>query len=122
MLKGIRVYANEKGLLDREQMRQPGAYGKPTFDFVKKYGPNVFRMTWWEVTCPDGSGCTLNPEIHSVTIMENGSITVYPSIVTPSWHGWLECGVWRHVNEVPNQVELARLAKEVGEQNGFASR
>jgi hypothetical protein len=51
-------------------------------------------MGWWEVTCPDGSGCVLNPDIHTVTEMNDGTITVFPSIVTPSWHGWLECGTW----------------------------
>jgi hypothetical protein len=97
-MKGTRIWADpETGFLSREQLRELGAYGRPTFDYVAKYGPNAFRMTWWEVTTPDGSGCTLNPEVHTVTEFEDGTITVYPSIVTPSWHGWLENGVWRSV-------------------------
>jgi hypothetical protein len=93
-MKGIRVRPDAQGFLNREDMRQPGAYGRPTFDYVKHYGKNVARMGWWEVTCPDGSGCVLNPDIHTVTEMNDGTITVFPSIVTPSWHGWLECGTW----------------------------
>jgi hypothetical protein len=96
-MKGVRVYPNEQGFLDGEAMRQPGAYGKPTFDFVKKFGLAGERMSRWDVCAPDGSGCILNPAIHKVTPHPDGSITVWPSIVTTTWHGWLELGVWRKV-------------------------
>ena len=96
-MQGTRVYSNPAGFLDHNAIRQPGAYGRATFDYVKKYGAHAVRHNWWNVTCPDGSGCVLNPDVHSVTVMENGTITVYPSIVTSTWHGWLECGVWRSV-------------------------
>lgn len=99
MLIGTRVHPNEKGFLDSAALRQPGAFGRPTFDFVKAYGPNVMAQTYWVVTCPDGSQCSLNPKIHTITEHENGDITVHPSIVTPTWHGWLVGGVWKAVGE-----------------------
>lgn len=45
---------------------------------------------------------SLNPELHSVTEHEDGTITVSPSIDLSQrdptfWHGWLERGVFRSV-------------------------
>lgn len=98
-MKGMRVRADETGRLPREEINRPGAYGKPSPRLLEKLPVHLrradSRMLYWEVTCPDGSSCILNPAIHTVTEFENGEITVFPSIVTPSWHGWLENGNWR---------------------------
>ena len=101
---GKRVWPNEKGRLDRAEINAPGAYGKPSEKMLEALPPHLrhvdSRMLYWEVTAPDGSSIILNPKIHTVTEFENGEITVYPSIVTPTWHGWLENGKWRVVGEV----------------------
>ena len=55
----------------------------------------------WFCTTPNGLAGTLIK--HSVIEHEDGTITVSPSILVtsgrdhgqPSWHGWLERGVWR---------------------------
>lgn len=47
----------------------------------------------WFVVAPDGSSCTL-AENHGVMEHPDGTITVMPSIVTRTWHGWLTRGVW----------------------------
>jgi len=54
---------------------------------------------WCGVT-PDGQEAGLAK--HDVTEHEDGTITVSPSILVssghrPSWHGYLERGVWRQV-------------------------
>ena len=92
-MQGIRVPANEKGYLP--SIREPGSYGRSTFDFVKRYGPNAADQGYWNVCAPDGSSCKLTPDIHTVTEHADGTISVWPSIVTRSWHGWLVAGVWK---------------------------
>lgn len=97
---GKRVWPNEKGRLDRDAINEPGAYGKPREDSLTPYWrQRAPRQLWWEVTCPDGSTIILDPKIHTVTEFADGTITVYPSIVTGTWHGWLENGKWRAVGE-----------------------
>jgi hypothetical protein len=94
--QGRRVWPNEKGRLDRNEINEPGAYGKPSKTSIPAHlRESATRMLWWEVTCPDGSTIILDPKIHTVTEFEDGTITVYPSIVTGTWHGWLENGKWR---------------------------
>jgi hypothetical protein len=94
-MQGRRVWPDERGFLRSEEMRAPGSYGRATRDFVKLHGEVGRRFTWWDVRAPDGSSCILNPSIHKVVEHEDGTITVHPSIVTDTWHGWLENGVWR---------------------------
>lgn len=74
-------------------MEQPGDYGRAnrSLDDVRGFE----RQLWWQVVAPDGSSCCLNPTIHTVTEHGDGTITVHPSIVTSTWHGWLERGLWR---------------------------
>lgn len=48
---------------------------------------------WWAYA-PRGSVGVLSD--HTVTEHEDGTITVFPSILMPDkWHGYLERGVWR---------------------------
>lgn len=79
----------------------PGDYGKLK-DRPKPEGLILDDEIWerqfyWQLKCPDGSMCSLHPQVHRVTENEDGTITVFPSIVTPTWHGWLENGIWRSV-------------------------
>jgi len=55
------------------------------------------RLKQWQGVAPDGSGVSLNPKIHEVFEYDDGTITVRPSIVTKTWHGWLKKGVWESV-------------------------
>lgn len=92
-MKGKRVLPDEDGIVSSSAMSVPGSYGKT----LKLYLGRETSQNWWQVTAPDGSGCVLNPNIHSVVENIDGSITVHPSIVTESWHGWLQDGIWRSV-------------------------
>jgi hypothetical protein len=94
---GRRVMPDENGYLKGDYVKESGTYGRASRDFVKEFGAAGERFMWWQVTAPDGSGVILNPAIHTVTEHEDGTITVHPSIVTPTWHGWLDRGVWRSV-------------------------
>ena len=71
---------------------QPGEYGKSLED-----------GTWWFCT-PNNMFGRINDKIWQITEHEDGTITVSSSILinygpeypnTPSWHGYLEKGVWR---------------------------
>ena len=90
-MNGRRVMPNADGFVKSATVSDPGSYGRSTALFRG----SETSQNWWQVTAPDGSGCTLNPSIHTVTEHEDGTITVHPSIVTSTWHGWLERGVWR---------------------------
>jgi hypothetical protein len=68
---------------------------------VGEYGKDADGR--WIVRTPDGRLGDVSK--HSVTEHEDGTITVSPSILVsggdpakhsaPSWHGFLEAGVWR---------------------------
>jgi hypothetical protein len=88
---GRRVMPDADGCVKSAAVSAPGSYGRSTALFCGR----ETSQNWWQVTAPDGSGCTLNPSVHAVTEHEDGTITVHPSIVTSTWHGWLERGVWR---------------------------
>lgn len=88
--KGVRLRTKPNGAL--ADLNIPASYGRAT---VEKYRHTP--ACWWHVVAPDGSGCSLNPKIHTVTEHEDGTITVMPSIVTSTWHGWLTQGVFRSV-------------------------
>jgi hypothetical protein len=90
-MQGRRVLATPEGFL--RGMNQPGDFGRVTAEMPK----GCERQLWWQVIAPDGSQCSLNPDIHSVEEHGDGTITVQPSIVTATWHGWLERGTWRSV-------------------------
>ena len=89
---GTRLQNKSDGFLKAGDLSIAGVYGRVISE--------RFRDTpvcWWHVCCPDGSGCSLNPKVHTVTEHEDGTITVTPSIVTSTWHGWLTCGEFVHV-------------------------
>lgn len=88
-MQGKRVYANSEGWLPS---LAPGEYGKATHkDVVNTY------LDRWIARCPDGSNIAINPHVHKIIEHDDGSISVTPSIVSSTWHGWLEKGVWRSV-------------------------
>lgn len=86
-MQGKRIQTNEKGYLP--DLTEPGSYGHATSERIK----NTFAA-WWNVCTPDGSVVELNPSVHTVTEHHDGSISVWPSIVTKGWHGYLVAGVW----------------------------
>jgi hypothetical protein len=52
----------------------------------------------WYCLDPGGGAGAILPSLHTVTVHDDGEITVSPSLVMPGgWHGWLEHGVWRSV-------------------------
>ena len=87
---GRRVKTNAKGLL--RDLSRPGDYGRINRTLAQVFG--IEAQLYWNVIAPDGSSCKLAPAIHRVDEHPDGTITVYPSIVTSSWHGWLVGGVW----------------------------
>jgi len=63
----------------------PGEYGK-------------WKDGTWYAETPNGHGANLSR--HDVTEHEDGTISVYPSILVsnntgPLWHGYLTRGIWR---------------------------
>lgn len=88
--QGRRVLPTSEGYL--RGLDQPGDYGRVTRTLAEVHG--FERQLWWQVIAPDGSLCSLNPAVHTVTEHDDNTITVHPSIVTPTWHGWLKHGVW----------------------------
>ena len=58
------------------------------------------RLGWWLMT-PNGRSGSLDPKLHTVTVHEDGTISVHPSIripesgALPAFHGWLVEGEWR---------------------------
>lgn len=74
---------------------QPGDYGRVSGTKPDMVSQEIWNMQCrWQVKAPDGSVASLNPLIHTVTEHADGTITVEPSIVTSTWHGWLRAGVW----------------------------
>jgi len=78
-MQGRRVYTNSYG---------PGDYGKDANGV-------------WRARPPDENVHLGSLENHTVTEHDDGTITVSPSILIeqgtgrPSWHGFLERGIWR---------------------------
>lgn len=71
---------------------------------VLELGPGDYGRTArgnWVGVPPAETECWLlcNLERHQVQEHEDGTITVSPSILVSSggesWHGFLECGIWR---------------------------
>lgn len=68
--------------------KTPGAYG------------TVDSKSWF---CTTPNGLFGNLSAHKIEENADGTITVSPSILVssgknhnePSWHGYLECGIWR---------------------------
>lgn len=89
-MKGRRVLTSVDGWLPPLER---GDYGRVTNGSVD---PNT-SVGWWQVRAPDGSAVCLNPKIHMIIEHPDGSISVRPSIVTHSWHGWLDEGEWKSV-------------------------
>jgi hypothetical protein len=92
VLVGKRIQTNAEGWLP--DLTEPGTFGCATHPRIK----NTFGG-WWNVCAPDGSVVELNPSKHTVAEHEDGSISVYPSIVTKTWHGWLVAGVWSETRQ-----------------------
>lgn len=84
---GKRIFSDEEGRFPSTM--EPGSYGCATNDRIKR----TFAA-WWSVCTPDGSVVQLDPNKHTVTEHEDGSISVWPSITTRDWYGWLVAGVW----------------------------
>ena len=72
----MRVYPDSTGHL----FLKPGDYGKDA------------DGQWTVRPLRGGTGML---EGHTVVEHEDGTITVYPSIVAPGYHGFLVKGVWR---------------------------
>ena len=92
--QGRRIWPDAAGWLPVAELHEPATYGRATNPQAKG------RAGWWNVTCPDGRGGTLNPDVHAITEHEDGTISVHPSIdlsqrIPSGWHGWLERGVFR---------------------------
>ena len=69
----------------------PNALGHLIFPKALCYGRDHDGIWWFRH--PDGHSGMLTD--HEVIEHENGTITVLPSIVMGSVHGFLEKGVWR---------------------------
>ena len=89
---GTRLQPKPDGFLNAADIWEPAVYGRAE---VERYRNTP--ACWWHICAPDGSACSLNPKIHTVTEHEDGTITVRPSIVTSTWHGWLTKGVFESV-------------------------
>ena len=94
MTTGVRVPTDADGWLDPSDVHKPGRYGRATNARVINS-----RGNRWLVTAPDGLGCSLDPDVHSVTEHDDGTITVSPSVDLSrfrpgGWHGWLRRGVF----------------------------
>lgn len=92
-VKGRRVPLNKDGFF--VDFGQPGDFGRIKRTIEQVHG--LQDQLYWQVIAPDGSSCKLSPEIHEVFEHSDGSISVTPSIVTKTWHGWLVAGVWKAV-------------------------
>lgn len=96
--QGTRVQPKADGWLDPREINMPARYGRATA--LRAIG---MRVGWWEVTTPDGSLGSLNPDIHQVEEHDDGTITVTPSLDMSKrkpggWHGWLRRGVFESVS------------------------
>lgn len=83
-MKGLRFYPNNNGLFHLGDVVD-GAF--------------LFWKGEWYGRTPNGLLCNLSG--HTVTVHDDGSITVSPSILVSNgqggvmWHGFLERGVWK---------------------------
>jgi hypothetical protein len=93
-MQGRRRPLTEEGLFADEA--QPGDFGRLKRTLEQVHGDA--RQLQWSVKAPDGSGCSLDPNIHHVTEHPDGTISVSPSIITSTWHGWLKKGVWTKIS------------------------
>ena len=92
-LIGRRVRVDKDGFF--VDIGKPGDYGRINRTIEQVHG--FSKQLWWQVFAPDGSSCSLNPEVHEVTEHDDGTISVHPSIITKTWHGWLKRGRWESV-------------------------
>jgi hypothetical protein len=88
-----------------EAPTEPGDYswmprGTGPEDFKAEHADGYPRIGWWLMT-PNGRSGSLDPKLHTVTVHEDGTISVHPSIripesgALPAFHGWLVEGEWR---------------------------
>ncbi len=92
-LMGRRVPLDEDGFF--VDIGNPGDYGRINRTIEQVYG--FENQLYWQVFAPDGSCCALDPAVHEVIEHADGTISVHPSIVTKTWHGWLRNGIWTSV-------------------------
>ena len=90
--RGTRLLNKLDGFLIAGCLNQPASFGRAS---VSKYEGTP--ACWWHIVAPDGSACSLNPAVHTVIEHDDGTITVQPSIVTSTWHGWLTKGEFHSV-------------------------
>lgn len=88
---GKRIPLDGDGFFIHEEIG-PGSYGRINRTVEQVHG--FTRHLFWQVHAPDGSCCALDPDIHRVTEHDDGTISVFPSIITSTWHGWLKRGIW----------------------------
>lgn len=93
---------NGKRLSDGKPPTSAGEYSWMPYDRDRQFWPSSFLGEGeWQLCAPDGRlgairATTEKPQAHTVTVHDDGTITVSPSLVMPSgWHGFLERGVWR---------------------------
>jgi hypothetical protein len=89
---GKRIPLDNQGYFIHSEI-EPGSYGRINRTVEQVHG--FEHHLWWQVHAPDGSCCSLNPDIHTVTEHSDGTISVHPSIITSTWHGWLKRGIWK---------------------------
>lgn len=89
-VKGRRVPVDKDGFF--VNFGQPGDYGRIKRTLQQVHG--FQDQLYWQVIAPDGSSCKLSPDVHTVIEHSDGTISVTPSIVTKTWHGWLKQGIW----------------------------
>lgn len=90
MFPGRRVPVDKDGFFI--EFGRPGDYGRLERTLDQVHGCE--DQLYWNVVAPDGSTCKLDPAVHRVIEHDDNSITVEPSIVTTTWHGWLRRGLW----------------------------
>jgi hypothetical protein len=88
-------------LPDDQAPKRAGEYSWMSYDRERRFWPSTFLGEGeWQLCGPDGRCGAIRatkekPQAHTVTVHEDGTITVSPSLVMPSgWHGWLLRGVW----------------------------
>lgn len=93
-----------KRLKDGVPPKNAGEYSWMAYDNWAYRPEWMFGEGEWHIIAPDGKIGAIGritkekPAAHSVTIHEDGQITVTPSLVMPSgWHGWLNHGVFSSV-------------------------
>lgn len=87
-----------KRVADYTEVLNPGEY---SFFPEKQEGRPWWGTPWLNICTPNGMFGSIVK--HSITVNEDGTISVSPSILckradeSKQWHGYLEKGIWREV-------------------------